>query len=399
MYPNQTKDRGKDMKSVLYVGCDIPDGNAAAIRVFSNSLALKEYGYKVNILSLDHDFRENNDLISEYSGCCVIRYPYPKSKVSFFKHLFSIVPYKKTIDKIIETENLAVVVVYDQPAISFLRLRSYCHKSGIKIICDCAEWHTAIHLKGIARLIKSIDTGISMHYAYKKADGLIAISKYLEQYFSDNGVMKNVIRIPPLQNEKKRRDSIDVNSQRVFIYAGVAGRDKDCLDIILKAFSEVKTPFVFNLFGLTEEECISVWPETARYIEKVRIRSQIVFHGKKKHSVILEETSKADYCVIIRENTRKNNAGFPTKFAESIECGTPVIANEFSDVCGYIRDYGFGICITEKMPLTEVIEEAIQKSDAEIEKIKKNCYISNMFSYKSYVDKLGNFVDGLTNDK
>lgn len=135
-----------------------------------------------------------------------------------------------------------------------------------------------------------------MYYAYRKSDGIIAISRFLEKYFLNNGNNKNVVRIPPLQYEKKSRDVFDVNKQRVFIYAGVAGRDKDCLDVILRAFSEIKTPFTVKLFGLTEDECTSVWPETQEYIEKARVRSNILFYGKHKHSIILEETAKSDYC-------------------------------------------------------------------------------------------------------
>lgn len=387
------------MESVLYVGCDIPDGNAAAIRVFSNSLALRDYGYKVNILSFDHnmDNASNRISIENYSGCTVYHKKYPSTKKEYLKYLVSIKEYVDVINRILESDILVAVVVYDQPAISFLKLKKFCKIKNIKLVCDCAEWHTAIHLKGVSRIIKMIDITLSMRYAYKKADGIIAISMFLFDYYSNRGLSDRVLRVPPLQNEKILRESFDSKPPRKYIYAGIAGRDKDCLDTILYAFSKLND-FVYSieLVGLKEDQCTDVWPETKEYIKRIREKSKVAFLGRLPHKTVLSHTANSDYCLLIRDSTRKNNAGFPTKYAESIECGTPVISTIFSDVQEYTEKYNTGILVGRKDNLERALRGTLSQSDEELEQLKYNCYCCNAFSYKTYINDIGEFIQMIT---
>ncbi len=46
----------------------------------------------------------------------------------------------------------------------------------------------------------------------------------------------------------------------------------------------------------------------------------------------------ADYQLFIRPNRRSSHAGFPTKLAESMAVGTPVITNKTGDIALYLRD-------------------------------------------------------------
>jgi len=52
---------------------------------------------------------------------------------------------------------------------------------------------------------------------------------------------------------------------------------------------------------------------------------------------------KADFTVLVREDRRQSNAGFPTKFVESFASGTPVIANLTSDLGQHLRDGETGL--------------------------------------------------------
>ncbi len=379
------------MDAILYMGCDIPNGNAAAIRVFSNALALKEYGYKMYILSFGH---KNNEQFKEsiIEGITVFHVAYPKSSKEYFKYLFEKDVYMRAITRIEEYgDRVKKMIVYDQPGISFLRVRKMCKRRGISYICDCAEWHTAIHLKGISRFVKEFDIGLSMRYAYKKSDGMIAISTFLKKYYESS---TKVIVVPPLQNVKVPITTVrDDKISFIYAGAGVAGKDKDCIDIILHAFTNVRYKnYCIRLFGLTEAECISIWPETEKYISTIRNNAEIIFEGRVPHDLILEATQQSDYTLLIRESTRKNNAGFPTKFGESIECGTPVIATRFSDVDYYLEKYGLGLVVEDVSQLSIVLEDAINRSISSINELKKKCYDSRLFSYNTYVKLLGDFV-------
>ena len=382
------------MNSILYIGCDIPDGNAAAIRVFSNAKALYEYGYKVYILSFDHStLPKSNNLID---GIEVIHKHHPNSSTEYLRHLVDYKTYANLIDELMVNNKLDAVIAYELPGISFFRLKQYCKRKKISLICDCAGWHTAIHLHGIAKIVKMLDVCISMRFSYKKADGIIVISNYLKDYYYKR-FSGSLIQVPPLQYKKSSRHEFFTRSPRRFIYAGVAGKDKDCLDAILEAFSLLTDrSFVLDLYGLTEDDCVSVWPKTLDYITSIRSHAEVYFHGRQPHNVIINKTIASDFSILVRNATRKNNAGFPTKFGESIECGTPVIATEFSDVVQYINDYNLGLVVSDKDNLHLSLKAAIDMPDQQLLLMKIRCYNSLLFNYSSYITILGEFIHSMT---
>lgn len=375
------------MKTIVYMGCDFPSGNAAAIRVAANVFALNNFGYNVIVLSYDHVMPETG--IDKYSeNITVVHVQYPMGPSSYIKYLFSIKEYVKVL-KSLKTEDIDAVITYDQPAISFLRLKKYCSKKKIALICDCAEWHTTVHLRGIAKWIKAIDISLSMRWAYKSADGIIAISNYLEEFYKNK---VEVIRIPPLQYHEREHKELSVSHPRKFIYAGVAGRDKDRLDLIIDAFEKVDGEFAFHVFGMEENEFVQQYEGIDIKISKIRERAKIVFYGYVSHDVILHELHNADFSLLIRNTSRKNNAGFPTKFVECVNYGVPVIANEFSDVRYYVEQYELGLLCENIDKLSATLQDAINISDEKLILLKENCINYRGFFYDSYTRELGEFI-------
>ena len=52
----------------------------------------------------------------------------------------------------------------------------------------------------------------------------------------------------------------------------------------------------------------------------------------------MEAYRETHLSILLRDKSRKNSAGFPTKLVESIATGTPVIVNETSNVFDYLND-------------------------------------------------------------
>ena len=119
------------MKTIVYMGFDLPDGNASSLRVFYNALALKEHGYKVILLNYTHnenDLHAGKSLIAEMD---IWNVSAPQSAKSWMEYLISIRPYQELTEKI---GHIDAIITYDQPGISFKRLKSYCQKHQIKLI-------------------------------------------------------------------------------------------------------------------------------------------------------------------------------------------------------------------------------------------------------------------------
>ena len=66
-------------------------------------------------------------------------------------------------------------------------------------------------------------------------------------------------------------------------------------------------------------------------------------HGMLPQAAVGQLVGGADFTVLVREDRRQSNAGFPTKFVESFASGTPVIANLTSDLGQHLRDGDNGL--------------------------------------------------------
>jgi len=355
-------------KKILYIGNDIPNNSAAAIRVFSNALALKKYGFSVDILSLDHNYSgEKEEIFKEIR---IFRKKYPISKTDYLNYIFDIKKY------ISVCKGYDCVIAYELPSIATYRLFKWCKKNKIRFICDCAEWHTANHLSGLSKIVKIIDVWLCMNIVYKKCDGLILISSYLKKHFKNN---KSII-VPPLQYEKSNNDTLNrMDGITSFIYAGKPDADKDDLKQILDVITTIESPFIFNIYGTNND--------------KYEIDDQrIHFWGSVPHEMVLDSLRNSDFQIIIREPTRRNNAGFPTKFAESIYNGVPVIVSNFSDVHYYVDTYKIGIKVTEEYSLAQAIQYATEMSNEDIVQFKTNCNKCQSFKFESYINNMGLFI-------
>ena len=72
---------------------------------------------------------------------------------------------KKSIDLNFKPD---IIVVYNYPAISLLRLIPYCKNNNIKLIADVTEWYLP---QGnlLFKIVKGLDSYLRMRFLHKKA--------------------------------------------------------------------------------------------------------------------------------------------------------------------------------------------------------------------------------------
>lgn len=227
------------------------------------------------------------------------------------------------------------VIVYGGGAQYMFRLLPWCKKHGIPLIADVVEWYDPRQLPGGRLGPFYWSSIIALRVLYNKCSGVIAISKLLEDYYCSKGV--KCIRVPPTLDVSSvrfgefRRSKND--SKLTLVYAGTPGR-KDLLNNIIEAVARV------DFFG-ERLRLLVIGPTLAEVLYltgKASLPSGVVVLGRLKQSEVAEFVSSADFTVLLREPLRFANAGFPTKFVESLSCGTPVIANLTSDIALYLHD-------------------------------------------------------------
>jgi len=383
-------------KSILYIGgFELPDKNAAAHRVVSNAKAFRDLGYYTFLIGLSRDKSVCNR-IEIFEGFEYINLEYPADLKQWLSYLTSIKQYSQFIND----DKLTMIIAYNFPAIALYKLRKWTLKENIPLIADCTEWYEATG-NIFFRLLKSLDTSLRMKKIHPKLDGMIAISHFLYRYY--NSRMNNVIEVPPLvdlnMNKWNLVEKTESSEEIVnIVYAGSPGAGgKDRLDIILQILSQIKkdgfSKFRFIVIGIAEDQYKTSFATDL----PLNIRENIFFKGRMSHIDSLSEVKKAHFNLFIRENSLVNNAGFPTKLAESISCGTPVLTNATSNIEDYITNgvNGFLIDTTSRDTLQKGIEEAITLPFDRIRIMKDICYRSQPFNYTKYLSNFDLLIKNL----
>ncbi|MEY8686519.1 glycosyltransferase family 4 protein [Bacteroides sp. AN502(2024)] len=363
-------------KSILYLGgFELPDKNAAAQRVMANAKLLQEMDFEVSFIGISKDIKNAPKEVNGFESNPI---PYAQGTKQWMHQIFTFVETSAILER-----RLDYVVLYNFPAVASLRILKACHKKGIKVVHDLTEWEAT---KGWSprTIIRNWDINLRMRYCMKKMDGVIAISRYLYEYYKP---YTNVILVPPtvdLTAEKWNRIRVLEAGKKIrLVYAGNAGFGvKDRLDIIAKTV--VKHPNMqMDVIGMTEEDY------TTGYGPLPERCNNIIFHGRVPHMEAVKAVQDADFQFLIRDSNLKNNAGFPTKFVESMACCTPIIGTLTSNIGDYLKDGVNGFIVDNNHSLDDVLERISKLSSAEIVTMKEFCKNVKAFDYRVYKSVFG----------
>ena len=190
-----------------------------------------------------------------------------------------------------------------------------------------------------------------MHYLFPRIKNKILISSYLYRSFRQS---HNII-VPATcdSSENKWHGGNEAALKRAGAYDGItllyAGTPdlKDAIHYVIGAVNRLADEgkrIRFLVLGCEREGYINRFQEM---LPRCELNDNIKFLGRVSQDEVPSYYSLADFMVLLREQTRKSNAGFPTKFSESFTSGTPVIANITSDLGLYLIDGMTGIVVPE----------------------------------------------------
>jgi glycosyltransferase involved in cell wall biosynthesis len=394
------------MKKILYIGnFSFPNGNSSGSRVLGNGYLLKNLGYEVFYIGLDKSLSDKSNIKEtkkSYDGFKYYNLPYPigiKGWLSYKKRF-------KEVVALIDKEDLYAIIIYGSTTISlFGRLiRQWCRKNRVKFITDVVDWLSAGYGSFLYRLVKYIDTFYQKRILNSSADGVIVVSSFLNDYYKKKKC-KTVI-VPPLVNTKKFElfNEIKTNKSIKLIYVGqpfpTDGRIvkeisyKDRLDKAIDLLFRLRDMnFIFNIYGLTKEQYLSVISDQRSKIEE--LKNKIKFHGYIENNKAIKKVAESDFTVLLRDVNRMTTAGFPTKFVESISCGTPIITTKTSDLEEYVKvgKNGFFIDLSNIEGSIDYMRKILTTKNDTILEMKKYCFESGIFYYENYVEKIKKFMD------
>lgn len=327
--------------TILYVGgFQLPDKNAAALRVIANAKAFRDLDYRVIFVNALINNCPKEPRIVNYEGFECYEY----KREPQIKYLLGC----KKIISFINKAKANIVIAYNYPSVALNKLRKYCQRNKIKCYADVTEWYVPTG-NIVFKAIKGFDSEFRMRYVHKKMDGVIAISKYLYQYYKDS---VKTIKVPPLVDLKEPKWNIQSNSTHEgikLIYAGSPSAQKEKLDYIVDVIENINSENTIHL------DVVGITKEQYNFLYSVEYSgTRVNFHGRIPNYQVIKMIKESDWAVVLRENNKVVKAGFPTKITESITCGTPVIANRFSNIDEYL-DKNNGLLLENELDFVKTV--------------------------------------------
>ena len=388
--------------TILYVGnfC-FPNGDAGGLRVLGIGKALREAGYHVVFAGAEWEGRVEDR--QPDGGYCYQGFPYAPEKsptIARWKFIMQGLMGTTTMRRLLtmDLSETRAIITYHAPALLLCRLQSFCRKRRIALLTDCTEWFDPWHVPGGPLGPLCWDSEIRMRWMQPKIGRVIAISLFLEQDCRRRGC--DVIRVPPLvdMNERDCHTTTPRQEDGVLrlVYAGRPAR-KDLLGNAISGLSQVHArgaAVELHVVGVGPHVVAECLAKDARLLDE--LGDAVVYHGRVAQSEAMNLVAQADFSILLRPNKRYAHAGFPTKLAESLSLGVPILTNLTSNIGEYVRDGLEGIVLNDCSPeaFAAAVHRVLEMPHSQWLAMRHNARqrAEECFDYRHYIGPLKEFV-------
>jgi glycosyltransferase involved in cell wall biosynthesis len=340
---------------IIYLGKFlIPNRNAACTRAIGNAKVFNELGYDVDVVGFERLPNHHRKQYFLERGTNLFSAPDRKEGILAPFTSFRINPFSAIhhIESRMRSGQVACVVCYNYPSLAQALIQVWCKANKIGFVSDITEWQsepTGISPKEIFRFL---DANLRVQLLSRVADGVIVTSKMVENYFRQDS-NKPIANIPTLfdkdELEFHQKPQTNQNSPIRLLFLG-PGFDlsmdtappekmKERIDLVIETILEVHragNKIKLDVFGISSKQFFGA--VNIKKTDVAEINSIVEFHGRVPHTDIISMLKRCDFSIFFRDNKPSNNAGFPTKFAESLMTGTPVIIDNIMTLQPYYKN-------------------------------------------------------------
>jgi len=376
------------MNLLILTDKSYPYGSAYSSRVRHFLFAFHEIGYSITMISANMDIAEAKAL-----GLDDVEYismEYPQNRISQLG-IGVAHKYKTVLENCFARKKYDAVFVnsitYALPVICELS-----KKHGARVFVEKCEWYdkSSFIFGGLnpyyREYIKEIDS--------VKPDGYVVISPFFNEYYSKRHY--NTFLIPTILDVSNIDASYHQKKDRIRIaFSGSLGNGKEKMRPMAEALESIGTErynFVFEFYGPSEEQLKDNIGDDSLY-QKVSDSFQI--NGRIPQKDVYSKIADADFTFFLREKRKSSDAGFPTKLAESMAVGTPVMTNSTGSIGCYLQDGENGFLLPE-LTVTCIVRalNRIRNLDKEeYLQMRRNArHTAEMhFDYRNYSKELNRF--------
>lgn len=379
------------MKRILFVldNC-FPFGTAAASRARSLCQLFDLAGYKVHVIC-------SRTMESNLNVDKVYKLPYCTYKISTNKPATAIASFvgtpalMKDVKKYFAEERPDFVFAMNSLTF-FRKLRRICKQRKIKLIVEQNEWRDKSSFKFRELDYRYIHEEWLIKQEYKKADGILAISRYFQNYYRNVGM--NVVRIPTVLDVQNTSYSVHSKNRKiVLIYSGNPSTSKEYLASVINVladYPQFREAFEFHIYGPDYNKVLKNIGGNDNLLKSAE--GCVFIHGKVKQELMQDIMMSADFQIFLRPHRRSSEAGFPTKLGESMAVGTPVITNLTGDIGLYLEDGANGFLADDmsSSSIKDVFDKILSTDERKYSEMRKEARrtAEKCFDFRCYCDEI-----------
>jgi glycosyltransferase involved in cell wall biosynthesis len=332
----------------LSVG-NYPNSEASANRHLAILRGLNERGNAIKLISLypNKKISCNNKVYKNVAITYVTTIPYSLCGkygklwirvFSTFKLFFLLIKYKRLFKA-----EFIIVFLTDIESILCCILFSKLFK--VQIFHERTEYP----FLNQESFIKKIILNFYLKFLIPRFDGLIVITEELLKYFEKYSQKR--LKVISIVVEEDRFEKRNLNAKiqnKIFDknckYIATAGHlygEKDGIKVLLKSFIFLREKYPeFKLLLIGENSNENKLKEVMEFIHSNNLGEDVIFTGKVNNEEIPLLLNSATVLCLARPNNIQARGGFPTKLAEYLMSGVPVLSTVFGEIQNYFEDGG-----------------------------------------------------------
>lgn len=365
---------------------DFPNGEASSIRLYGIAQLFIKLGLKVKIISMS---KIKPFVWNSYNG---IEYISIRSvKRNLWNRLGNVLFYRKRAKKVISSiDDIRALMVLSIPIPAIILCEKLSMSKGYELYTDRTEWYSPSEFSLGRFSLQYIQNDLIVKKIIDNKWKVISISKYLYDFYTKKGV--KTVRIPAIMDTNEfAAKKLQEYPKITLLYAGSPAK-KDSLVMMIQSLKLLDTVTLnqiqFKVIGVTKDKILEKMSD---------IPKEVVFKGRVARNRVLEELKTTDFTVLLRDPLERfTKAGFPSKVAESLSSGTPMITNLTSDLGDYLID-GENSIIVENYSMeafAKAISRAANTDKNDLKKMQENARktAEMHFDYRVYEDELSHLV-------
>lgn len=384
------------MKTVLFcISETFPNGPAYASRTKAITDILLKNNYQVIILC---DKIVNN--YKETSNSVKVIEVITKKHSKFYNILKLPKKYEQVLDYILSNNKIDLIISRSMVD-RFNRVLKLSKQYHIPLILEsCEKYHYSNWKFGILNP-RFWQFQLNWRFQYKKVDGVIAISRYIKDFYEKNNI--HTYLLPAVKNINELQLINLISDDRVkLLFFGSLGNGKDLIKPIISTLIEntyLSSKIDVHLYGPSEKQVKKL------FIKKIDLsrNSFIHIHNRINSSEFEQELIGYDYGLLLRPNRISSVAGFPTKLVDYLSFGIPVITNAIGDIKNYVVNgkNGFIMNSLNREAIESILISLINLDETTRIQMRINARESaeEYFSTNKYLEGLREFMDKVLKEK